>query len=61
MTITKVKDGQISLMGTLPAGTSMSISNWRKSGFDLMIKVNEIDTNVTPSYASVEITFGPEN
>ena len=61
MTITKVKDWQSSLMGTLPAGNSETITNWRNSGLNLMIKVNEIDTNVTPSYASVEITFGPEN
>ena len=50
-----------SLKGTLPAGKSETITNWRDSGLNLMIKVNEIDTNATPSYASVEITFGPEN
>ena len=61
VTITKVKNGQSFLKGALPAGKSASISNWRRSGLELTIKVNEIDTDVPPAYASVEITFGSEN
>ncbi len=58
VTIAKVKDGQNYIKGTLPARRSASISNWRKSGLDLRIKVGEINTDAAPAYASVEIIFG---
>ena len=59
VTISKVEDGWISLMGALIAGQSETISNWRNSGLDLVVKVNEINNNASPVYADVEITFGP--
>ena len=58
VTISKVKNGQSALMGTLNQGKA-TISNWRSSDFDLVIKVNKIYTNVNPAYVDVEITFGP--
>ena len=63
VTITKIQmeDEQFSLMGTLIAGQSETISSWRNSGLDLVVKVNEINTNASPVYADVEITFGSQD
>ena len=55
-----MEDGQGSLKGTLIAEQSITVSNWRNSGFDLEIMVREINTNASPGYADVEITFGPQ-
>jgi len=60
VTITRVKNGQSSLMGTIPHRKRGTIYNWRKSGLDLVISVNDINTSVNPAHAVVEITFGKE-
>ena len=44
-------------LGRLQQGT---IANWRGSGQELKIKVNDINTDVVPGYADVEISFGPQ-
>jgi len=59
VTIIEVKDGtQYFLKGALIAGNSATITNWRDSGLDLVVKVHQINTNASPEYANVEITFG---
>jgi len=60
VTIVKDTDGQPTLEGALVAGESMTLSNWRGSGLDLMIAVNEIDTDATPASANVDITLENE-
>jgi hypothetical protein len=60
VTITKGEGGQYSLMGILVAGQTETISNWRGSALDLVVKVEKINTNVIPEYADIEITFGAD-
>ena len=47
-----------SLKGTLCSGQSTAISNWRETGINLVIEVNEINTKANPGYAHITITFG---
>ena len=54
VTITKVEGGQSSLKGVLIAGQSETIRNWRHSGWD------EMNTNISPGYAAIDITFRPQ-
>lgn len=64
VTIYQVMDGNgntystSSLKGVLGSGNHATISNWREAGFNLVISVNEINTNASPGYASIDITFG---
>jgi len=60
VTITKMKDGDHFLKGSLFAGQSETIGNWRNSGLDLTVNVNEIDASVTPHYANIEILLKGE-
>ena len=48
------------LQGTIGNGGTFRVTNWRNSGYALDIKVNDINYNVLPAYADVEITFGPQ-
>lgn len=48
------------LQGTISNGGTFRVTNWRNSGYALDIKVNDINYNVLPAYADVEITFGPQ-
>lgn len=48
------------LQGTIGNGGTFRVTNWRNSGYSLDIKVLDIKTNVVPSYADVEISFGPQ-
>ena len=57
VTITTKNDGQHYLKGALAAGQSETITNWRNSGLKLKVQVHEINTNVSPEYANVEITL----
>lgn len=64
VTIYRVTDGDglgystSSLLVTLRAGQSVTISNWRNTSMNLVIKVNDISTESSPGYAQVEIAFG---
>ncbi|KAL7554670.1 hypothetical protein ACHAWF_018161 [Thalassiosira exigua] len=66
VTIHSVKSGEgmgystSRLQGTLKAGKSATVNNWRNSGMALIIKVVEINTWASPGYADVEILFGPQ-
>ena len=57
VTITTKTGGQHYLKGALAAGQSETITNWRNSGLKLKVQVHEINTNVSPEYANVEITL----
>ena len=57
VTITKLQGGQYSLMGALTAGQSDTITNWRNSGLNLVVKVLKINTNANSEYADVDITL----
>lgn len=64
VTVYKVQEGDglayshSSLKATLFSGQRATINNWRGSSQALNIKVHEINTNVEPGYADVEITYG---
>ena len=49
---------QSMLMSTLYGGRTGTIENWRKSGIDLTVMVNEINLWSSPAYADVLIKFG---
>eukprot|EP01082_Thalassiosira_pseudonana_P009539 g8613.t1 g8613 contig3:495248-497968(-) len=46
------------LRATLGQGDTSSHSKWRGTKLDLVVKVTEINTSVTPGYADITITFG---
>ena len=45
-------------MGTLSSGQNIAITDWRNTGSNLVIKVNEIDIMSSPGWADISITFG---
>ena len=47
-----------SLKAIIKSGKELTIQNWRNTQKNLKIRVNEINTKVSPSYADVEIEFG---
>ena len=49
---------QSMLTSTLYGGRTGTIENWRKSGIDLTVMVNEINLWSSPAYADVLIKFG---
>ncbi|EJK70780.1 hypothetical protein THAOC_07835 [Thalassiosira oceanica] len=50
-----------SLKATLTAGKQARLSNWRSTGYDLLIKVYDIDTADSPiGSATIAIEFGPQ-
>ncbi|KAL9187280.1 hypothetical protein ACHAXT_001383 [Thalassiosira profunda] len=65
VTIYKVTAGegaqysQSFLKGKLRKGQCLVVTNWRKTGHDLVITAHDINTAVTPGYANLGITFGP--
>ena len=48
------------LNATLAQGQSFSISNWRDTEHELIIQVNEINTESSPGYADITISYGPQ-
>ena len=64
VTVYRVTDGDgfgystSSLKSLLRSSQTYTISNWRSSGSNLYIKVTEINTESSPGYANVDITFG---
>jgi len=42
-------------------GDVTRITNWRRTGMDLLITVLDIRTDVIPGYADIEVTFGPQD
>ena len=61
VTITKLENGKTyTLESVMVAGENTTLTNWRDSGLDLVVMVHEMNTNESPSYADVEITFGPQ-
>lgn len=60
LVITKIREGQNSIVGQLGMGQRETISSWRGTALDLVITVHEI-THVSPEYARVDIVFGPQN
>ena len=50
-----------SLKSTLTEGRQARLSNWRNTGYDLLIKVHKIDTADSPvGSATISIEFGPQ-
>ena len=60
VTVASLVDGAYSLVDAMVAGESTTLTNWRDSGLDLMVMVHEVNTDESPSYADVEITFGSQ-
>ncbi len=46
------------LKGGLRAGRSATIHDWRDTGLGLIIRVTEVNIDVSPAYAFVEVEFG---
>lgn len=46
------------LKATLRSGEVYTRSNWRDSGIDLVVRVNEINIAVVPGYADIVVEFG---
>ena len=67
VTIYTVQDGEglryshSYLKGTMRKGDVTRITNWRRTGMDLLITVLDIRTDVIPGYADIEVTFGPQD
>lgn len=57
VTVASLVDGAYSLVDAMVAGESTTLKNWRDSGLDLVVMVHELNTDESPSYADVEITF----
>lgn len=47
-------------MAVMGEGQSETISNWRGSAVDLVIRVDEVNTVAIPNYATLEITLQPQ-
>jgi len=65
VTITEAGNGydyaQSYLQATLTFGQTQYFPNWRGSYHALTVTVNEINTSVSPGYADITITFGPQS
>eukprot|EP00970_Alexandrium_tamarense_P007340 scaffold1332_cov197-Alexandrium_tamarense.AAC.30 len=65
VTIIEAGDGsgyaQSYLKATLREGALYTFHNWRATGGNLVVEVNEINTSTTPGYADVTMTFEPQS